>query len=167
MNAIVQWLRARAENVAAAMLAAMFLTFLLQIIGRYVIVHPFGWTLELCLTLWIWIVFWGNAFIVREQDHVTFDLFYLTVPSRVRRIFALTSAAAIIIGFAIAFWPTWDYIDFLRIKRSATLKIPLRTIFSIYAVFMIAVIIAYAIRFVQILKHGAPAELHHLEVKDE
>ena len=149
------------------MLAAMFLTFLVQIFGRYVLVEPFGWTLELCLTLWIWIVFWGNAFILNERDHVTFDLLYLSVPSKVRRIFALVSAAAIVVGFVVSFWPTWDYIDFLRIKRSATLKIPMRTVFSIYAVFMIAVIVAYALRFWKVLRQGAPAEPHHLETRDE
>lgn len=167
MQSAIRWLRARAENVAAAMLAAMFLTFVLQIFARYVLLEPFGWTLELCLTLWIWTVFWGAAFVVREKDHVTFDLFYLMMPSGVQRVLALVSAAAIVIGFAFALYPTWDYIDFMKIKKSATLKIPMRTVFSIYAVFMIAVIVAYAIRFVQVLRKGAPAEHHHLEVTDE
>jgi hypothetical protein len=36
----------------------------------------YGWTLELCLALWVWIVFWGAAFVVRERDHVTFDVIY-------------------------------------------------------------------------------------------
>lgn len=167
MRAGLRWLNARAENVAAAMLAAMFLTFLLQIVSRYVLVSPLGWTLELCLTLWIWIVFWGNAFIVRERDHVTFDLFYLAVPSGVRRVLALVSAAAIAVGFAVALLPTWDYIDFLKIKKSATMKIPLRTVFSIYALFMVAVILRAVVRFVRVWRHGADDEHRHLEVTDE
>lgn len=167
MQSALRWLSARAENVAAALLAAMFLTFVLQIFARYVLLEPFGWTLELCLTLWIWLVFWGAAFVVREKDHVTFDLFYLMVPSKVQRVLALISAAAIVVGFAAALYPTWDYIDFLKIKKSATLKIPLRTVFSIYAVFMVAIIVAYAWRFVLVWRHGAPAEHHHLEVTDE
>ena len=37
---------------------------------------PFGWTLELCLILWVWLVFFGCAFVVRQRDQVTFDVLY-------------------------------------------------------------------------------------------
>lgn len=158
MQSALRWLNKAAEGVAAAMLAAMFLTFVLQVFSRYVLVSPIGWTLELCLTLWVWIVFWGNAFVVRDKDHVAFDIFYLSVPPGPRRILALISAAAIAVGLAVSLLPTWDYIDFLKIKKSPLLKIPLRTVFSIYAVFLIAVIIAYSVRFVTIFRHGAPED---------
>ncbi len=158
MKSITSWLQKGAEGVAAAMLAAMFFTFLLQILSRYVLDEPFGWTLELCLTLWIWIVFWGNAFVLRHDEHVTFDVLYHAVSPGTRRIFALIGAAAIVIGMVVAFYPTWDYIDFLKIKKSATLRIPMRNIFSIFALFMIATALAYAFRFVHILRHGIPEE---------
>ena len=158
MRFAFRWLNKAAEGVAAAMLAAMFLTFVLQVFSRYVLVNPIGWTLELCLTLWVWIVFWGNAFVVRDKDHVAFDILYLSVPPGQRRVLALISAAAIAVGLAVSLLPTWDYIDFLKIKKSPLLKIPLRTVFSIYAVFLIAVIVAYSVRFVTIFRHGAPED---------
>jgi C4-dicarboxylate transporter DctQ subunit len=117
-----------AEGVAAAMLGAMFLTFLLQIFSRYIMVQPFGWMLELCLVLWIWIVFFGCAFVVRDRDHVSFDILYLAVPKGPRKVLALISAAAVAIGMGWSLLPTWDWIDFLKIKKSATLGVPLRTI---------------------------------------
>ena len=67
---LIGWLRAAAEGVVAAMLAAMFLTFVLQIFSRYIMNQPIGWTLEVCLTLWLWLVFWGCAFVVRHDEHV-------------------------------------------------------------------------------------------------
>jgi len=163
MNKYKSWLLKGAEGIAAAMLATMFLTFLLQIFSRYVLAEPFGWTLELCLTLWLWMVFWGSAFVVRHDEHVTFDVFYHAVRPGTRRVFALIGAAAIAIGLAISLYPTWDYIDFLKIKKSATLRIPMRTIFSIYAVFIIAAVMSYAYRFVKIWRNGVPGEqdIHH------
>lgn len=146
------------ESMAAGMLAAMFFVFILQIVSRYVFVSPLGWTLELCLTLWVWLVFFGNAFIVRHRDHVTFDIAYQRVSPGMRRLFALAGAAAIVICMAAAFLPTWDFIDFLKIKRSATLGVSMRAVFSIYALFMLAVIIIYATRFFRILRRGLPAE---------
>jgi TRAP-type C4-dicarboxylate transport system permease small subunit len=162
-----KWVSRGTEFVAAAMLAAMFLTFVLQIFSRYILHAPFGWTLELCLALWIWIVFWGNAFIVRERDHVRFDILYLAVPHGVQRVFALVSAAAIAVAMVVALLPTWDYIDFLKIKRSATLRIPMRDIFAIYALFMVVIALRYAWRAVGILRHGPPDDGHVIHVGEE
>lgn len=155
------------EFIAAAMLAAMFLTFLLQIFSRYVLKAPLGWTLELNLTLWIWIVFFGNSFIVRDRDHVTFDIFYLAAPRKIRQILALITAAAVAGGMIWAFLPTWDYIDWMQIRKSATLKIPMRTVFSIYAVFMIAIAVRYIWVFIDVIRNGPPDSDHELVSHDK
>lgn len=169
MTAFLKWFHRGVEFIAAAMLAAMFMTFLIQIFSRYVLLQPFGWTLEFCLILWVWIVFFGCAFMVREKDHVTFDIFYLAAPRRVRQILALVAAAAIIIGMGWALLPTWDYINWMKIRKTTTVenpftgnKIPMRTIFSIYAIFMVALIARYAWRFVDVLRNGPPDEDHEI-----
>ena len=159
MKLLKKWLLKGGEGMVAAMLAAMFLTFVLQIFSRYVMNQPIGWTLEVCLTLWLWLVFWGNAFVVRHKEHVAFDVLYNAVQTRTRRIFALLGSAAIVIGLALSLFPTWDFIDFLKIKKSAILKIPMRTVFSVYAIFVISAILVYAWRFVRILRHGVPEEM--------
>jgi len=51
-----RWLRRRAENVLAGLLVAMFLSFMTQIIARYVFNYPLGWTDEVSLVCWIWTV---------------------------------------------------------------------------------------------------------------
>lgn len=157
------------ETIAAGMLAAMFLAFLLQIFSRYILQEPFGWTLELCLILWVWIVFFGCAFNVRERDHVTFDIFYLAAPRRVRQILALVSAAAIAIGMAWAFLPTWDYVDWMKMRRTSTVENPftgdrirLKWIFIIYIAFMAALILRYGWRFFTVLRDGPPDDDHEI-----
>ena len=149
-------LRALADTLSAALLLALFLTFLLQIFSRYVLSDPFGWTLELCLSLWIWVVFWGNAFIVDNKDHVRFDLIYQASSSRIRRLFGLVSAIAISIAMAISIYPTWDYIDFMQIQKSASLQIPFKTIFSVYLVFLVAVALSYGWRSWLLMKGTDP-----------
>lgn len=138
MAVLLRRLHAAAETIAALMLAAMFLTFLLQIFSRYAMDRPFGWTLELCLALWVWVVFFGCAFVVRDREHVTFDILLLAAPRRARRGMQVVSGLAVAGGLLWSLPATWDWIDFLRIKRSATLGIPMRTIYAIYAVFLLA-----------------------------
>src|SRR5690606_21609013 len=99
---IFEWLRARAENIACAMLAAMFVAFMLQIAFRYLLNLPIGWTHELSVVLWIWIVLFGSAFVVRESEEIRFDLVYGAASERSRRIMGLITAAALIILFGIS-----------------------------------------------------------------
>ncbi len=150
------------EAIAGGMLAAIFLIFLLQILLRYFFT-PAGWTLELIGILWVWVIFFSCAFIVRERDHVKFDIIYLSVPRRARQVFAMLAAAAIVIGMLYSFLPTWDYIDWMKIRKTATVrnpfsgeKVPLRTVFSIYAVFMLVVAARYGWLFFDIMRNGPP-----------
>ena len=152
MRATLSWLKARAENVAAGLLAALFLTFVLQIVARYVFDYPLGWTIEICLTLWLWLVFWTAAFVLEEQDHVRFDLLAVASSRRVQQVMALVSAVAIMAGLLAALPATIDYITFYKIKRSSTLRIRLDVVFSVYGIFVVAVITSYALRAIAILR---------------
>ncbi|MBI1172866.1 TRAP transporter small permease subunit [bacterium] len=171
-----------AEGVAALLMAAMFATFILQIAVRYIMgsawfmarfggvisAASFGWTLEFCLVLWLWIVFWGNAFVVREKDHVTFDIIYFWVRPGLRKWFAVIGALAVAFGLLASIGPTYDKLAILKLKSSATLGVKMFPIYSIYFVFLVVVGLRYLWRAIDVLRHGAEGEdHHHLEVTDE
>ncbi len=82
LSSLARFLRARAENILALMLAVMFVAFLVQIVFRYVLNFPIGWTSELTVIMWLWMVLWGAAFVVREEEEIRFDL--MAVPARAR-----------------------------------------------------------------------------------
>jgi C4-dicarboxylate transporter DctQ subunit len=164
-----------AQGVAAALMAAMFLTFVLQITVRYTARLPglaeaapfldpshYGWTLEFCLLLWVWLVFWGNAFVVREQDHVRFDILYLAVPTGLRRWFAIVAGLAIAIGLLVSIGPTWEKFYILRLKKTATLGhvfgdwIRMRDVYVVYIMFLGAVGLRYLWAVWTAFRHGVP-----------
>jgi len=145
------------------MLAVLFFTFLFQIFSRYVLRSPFGWTLELCLILWVWIVFFGCAFIVRDRDHVTFDIFYYATPKKVQLVLSIISAIGVILIMGYSFLPTIDYIDWMKMRKTTTVKIPftgdkipLKYIFSIYGIFLLSVIFQYIWKLKNLLTKGLP-----------
>jgi len=160
-----------ARTIAATLLAALFITFLLQIFSRYVLHSPFGWTLELCRILWVWIVFLGSAFLVQEKDHVTFNLIYSSSSFKARYIMSIVTAVALVLIMGWALLPTIDYIDWMKIRKTATVKfpltgdkIPLSYVFSVYGIFMISIIIFYLFKFIKILKNG-PSEFDQSKSK--
>ena len=180
MTNVSKWFSRFTEMIAAGMLAAIFVTFLLQIATRYLpkliaqfnlaetfpilgSIAPLGWSLELIGILWVWVIFFSCAFVVREHDHVKFDIIYLTVSRKTRTIFAIISAAAIVAGMIYALLPTLDYIDWMKMRKTATVrnpftggKIPMRTIFSVYGGFMIVVAVRYAWLAIDTFRNGPP-----------
>ena len=60
----------------------MFAAFILQIVFRYLLNLPIGWTNEISVILWIWLVLLGRAFVVREEEEIRFDLFYASAGDR-------------------------------------------------------------------------------------
>jgi len=139
-----RWLRRRAENVLAGLLVAMFLSFMTQIIARYVFNYPLGWTDEVSVLCWIWCTLWGAVFVLREKDEVRFDIIYSTAGEKTRRVFTVITGIAAILLFAIALPAVISYVTFLKVERSAYLGIRLDYLYSIYVVFSVGVIIRYA-----------------------
>ncbi len=166
MQRLIQRARVLAHDIAALMLGALFVVFLIQILSRYVLNAPALWTLEACLTLWLWVVFWGGAFVLQEKDHVRFDVLYFAVGRNLRRIFAIVSAIAIGGGMLAALPATWSYITFYQIKRSAVLGIRLDIVFSIYGVFAAMLVIRYFWRAILVARGADPEALDKRDVQD-
>ena len=143
MQAIGVWLRRRAENIAAGLLAAMFVAFILQIVFRYFFNFPIGWTSELSVITWLWLVLWGAAFVVKESEEIRFDLVYGAVGPRTRRVMGVITGLSIVILYAASLPATVKYVSFMKVEKTSYLKIPFDWLFSIYAIFLVAVIIRY------------------------
>lgn len=151
-----EWLRRRAENVLAALIFLMFAAFMLQIVFRYVLDWPIGWTNEISVALWIWIVLFGAAFVVRESEEIRFDLFWAGAGDKARRIMVLIMAAALIASFALSLPAVVDYILFMKVEKTAYLKIRFDWLYSIYAVFAVAMIARYLWLGIQAIRGKAP-----------
>ncbi len=136
-------LRRAADFVAAAMLGVMFLSFLLTILFRYVLNWPSGWASELSAVLWMWLVLWGAAFVVRERDEIRFDIFYGNARPAMRRAMTVIIALAVVGLFLVSLPAVWDYVTFMRVQRTAYLRIRYDWLFSIYVVFAVAIVIRY------------------------
>jgi C4-dicarboxylate transporter, DctQ subunit len=141
---IGRWLRRRAENIAAFMLAVMFICFILQIFFRYVLNSPVGWTEEVSILMWIWGVLWGAVFVLDEKDEVRFDIIYSAVKERTRRVFTVITGVALVIMYAVSLPAAASYVTFMKVERSAYLGIRLDYLYSIFLVFTVAAIVRYA-----------------------
>jgi TRAP-type C4-dicarboxylate transport system permease small subunit len=143
LSNVGEWLRRRAENIQALMLAVMFFAFLLQVVFRYFLNLPTGWSSELTVIMWLWMVLWGAAFVAREDEEIRFDLLYASVSRGVRRVMVIITALVLIGLYLYSLPAAWSYVSFMKIQSTAYLKIRFDLLFSIYILFSVAVTCRY------------------------
>lgn len=144
MRRLAGWLRRRAENLLAALLAAMFVAFIIQIVMRYAFNAPVGWTTEVSTLAWVWGILWGAALVLREEEEIRFDILYGPAPPGLRRLCDAVTGSVVVAVFAWSLPAVWDYVTFMKVERSAYLGIRFDILYSVYLVFAVAVIARHA-----------------------
>ena len=129
-----------AEAVAAGLLGLIFAAFILQIALRYVFNWPVGWTSELSLAAWLWLVLWGAAVVLRDDEEIRIDLVPARAGRRTRRIIGAIAALAVIVLFGMSLPASWAYVTFMKVEKSSYLGVRMDLMYSIYLVFAVAVI---------------------------
>jgi TRAP-type C4-dicarboxylate transport system permease small subunit len=142
-----QWARASriaagaAECAVSLMFAAVFLVFVYKIVMRYVAGDAVAWADEVCVVLFIWIIFCTNAFVVSDRRQITFDLLYRVLPPAGRRASRMVRLAVVGGLFAWALPAVIDYILFLWRERTPVLSLRLDIVYSCFGLFVAAVVV--------------------------
>ena len=144
MASAARWLKRRANDVAVALMGLMFISFLLQIAFRYVLNQPLGWTEEVTVLCWVWVVLWCAAFVLSNDDEIRFDIIYTLVPPRVRRLFTAASSIAFVVLLLMSLPASWSYVAFMKREHTAYLHLRLDAMYSIYVIFVLACIVKQA-----------------------
>lgn len=159
LRGAVEWIRRRAENVVAGLLGIMFLAFIVQIVFRYFFNFPIGWSSELSVIAWLYIVLLGSALWLREGEEIRFDLLTGAIGRRARRVVGFVVASAAVVLFAMSLPATIKYVTFMKVESTSYLKIRLDVLYSVYVVFAVAVVVRYAWMAWQCLRGEAPQEI--------
>lgn len=163
MKDIQHFFYRRAEDFLVLLTGVMFVAFIIQIGSRYLFNAPTDWTHELILICWLWLICWGAAFLLKDEEHVKFDVLYNMGSEKTRRFLSLLAAAAIAIGLLISVPATWSFIDFKKIRTSDTLGIPLNIVFGVYMLFLFGTIVHYGLRAFRLLRGDSLATLEKEE----
>ena len=157
LHGAVAFIRRRAENVVAGLLGVMFLAFIVQIVFRYVFDFPVGWTAELSVIAWLYMVLLGSALWLREGEEIRFDLVSDSLGPRGRRVVTAIAGLAAVVLFGMAMPATWKYVTFMKVESTSYLKIRLDWLYAVYLVFAVAVVVRYAWAAWRALR-GGPVE---------
>ena len=130
-----------ADIVGGGLYIGLFLTFVIQITARFGFNQPLMWTDEMAVILYIWVVLWGAAFMVPEDEQVRFGLLYDAASPNVQRLMRI--AGYLMIG-GLSAWglpASWDYIHFMAREGTPVLDWPIMWVFLPFALLLVSLIV--------------------------
>jgi TRAP-type C4-dicarboxylate transport system permease small subunit len=150
----VAWQRtvATARLVASLMFACVFVAFIYKIVMRYAAGDAVAWADEISVVLFVWIIFWANAFLIEDRRQIRFDLVVRLLPPPWRRAAAI--ARLVVVGglFLWALPGVLDYIAFLWRERTPVLSLRLDFVYACFGLFVIAVVVRSALELFHLVR---------------
>jgi TRAP-type C4-dicarboxylate transport system permease small subunit len=140
--------------VSSLMFAFVFAVFAYKIVMRYVAGDAVAWADEVSVVLFIWILFWGNAFIVQDHQQIKFDLVYRLLPENGRRTASIIRLLVVGGLFLWGFPSIVDYILFLWRERTPVLGLRLDFVYSCFGLFVAVIVIRSAWTLVELVRPG-------------
>lgn len=159
---IARWGQGSADFVSVILFALVFLGFVVQVGSRYLFDTPLGWSSEAIMIVFMWAFFWAAAFSVPLRGHISLDIVYNTLSVQGRRWASVAQLVALVVVFALALGPTWDYVYFMRRIPTGALEIPFHYVFASFPTFMVAMIVRASLRAVGLLLPGWEGRLGEL-----
>ena len=84
-----RFLKRAADLIGTLSYGILFLTFIVQVVLRFVFNKPLAWSDELIVILYVFSMFWAGAFLLKEKDHVMLDMLYEHLPPQGKRAFSI------------------------------------------------------------------------------
>jgi len=141
MKPLLWRLKQAADVLGAALFAALFMVFIVQIVARFGFNQPLPWTDELAVCLYVWVILWAAATIVPEREHVVFDLLWNACSRRGRQLMRV--AGNLMLG-GLSAWAlpgVWDYVHFMAREGTPVLNLSFQWVFMPFVALLVALVI--------------------------
>lgn len=119
----------------------MFLTFVVQVISRYLFNNPLTWAFEITVIGFSWIVILGACYAMRKRTHVVFTMIYDVLSPEKAAFTRLLGNIIIFSAFILLIIPSWKYINFMSFQSTSVFKIKLSYVFMPFVYFLFSIIV--------------------------
>lgn len=113
----------------------------IQVFYRYFLNISLEWPFELSIYAYIWTLYLGAAWGVREGHHVKFNILYDKLSPKVQKTVNIIFNSITTGVFILIFRPVWEYLLFNYRIKTVALKIPWTYVFMVFSIFLILTII--------------------------
>lgn len=146
MKRLFHWLFRLIEGVVIIVCVIMSLVVFFQVILRYILDQPFGWTEELGRVTFLVFVMLGAALAYRDDRHLGLDLLEIRLPAHYRLFFVAIKRILVIVFAVVMIQQGFNLVNFL-FARTPILGIPFSKLYLIFPFTMTLILILAVIQF--------------------
>jgi TRAP-type C4-dicarboxylate transport system permease small subunit len=96
--------------------------------------------------------------VLREDEEIRFDLLFAAAGRRTRITMGIVAALALVVLYGASLPASYDYVAFMKVERASYLKIRMDWLFSIYLMFLVAILARYLWLLWRLARGREPAE---------
>jgi TRAP-type transport system small permease protein len=127
--------RRLSEAAATLAFGVMVGLFAYTIWQRYMVGLPSRWSDELCVIVFLWVIFGAAALFVPYRDHIAVGILHDTAPPQVQRAMQVLGAGLAGAILLATLPTTLDYIGFLWRERTPALRWRLSQVYLVFGLF--------------------------------
>lgn len=140
--------------IPMAAFAAMFISYVILILYRYVFYQSIQAINEISIVAYSWSAVLCYSYCERKAESVSFSIVYNRLPPKVQRVVRLAGNAFVFVTFGVLLPYAYDFVSFMRIKKTPILKIPFSIVYAPFVVFVSLTFLHYLIKIIRDLRPG-------------
>jgi TRAP-type C4-dicarboxylate transport system permease small subunit len=125
--------------ISASFFAVSIISILLQVVFRYLLQWPLGWTSEVAINAFLVGTWWTICFNVQLTDHVKIGLLFDHLPVRAQKICQVIACTFAGCMLFLALPGCLKYLEVVNRLVTGVLKVPLSWIYVVFALFLVVV----------------------------
>lgn len=141
MTRILNWLESIIKTVIIVFMLSIVVIITMQMIWRYVLTSPLGWTGELSRYLFIYMSLLAAAIGIRKKVHIGVDFVVERLPQRLEKLLGIFSYLIIIVFMIYLFIYGARLSQETMLQTSPTLGVPMGYMYLVLPLFAVLVVI--------------------------
>lgn len=105
-------------------LTLSIVTFM-QVITRFILKSPIAWGQDIIRLSFIYLVFWGGAFCVREKEHLNIDILLTSISVKARKVLELIINIVLVLFFVFIIYFGFRFAQSGSTQQAPYLPIPM------------------------------------------
>ncbi len=98
---------------------------LLQVITRFVFQNPIAWGQDVLRLCFVYLIFWGGAYCVKQKEHLNIDILLTSIPVKMRKIMEILINILLVVFFIFVVYYGFIFTQSGSAQKAPYLDIPM------------------------------------------
>lgn len=103
----------------------LFIVTFLQVVSRFIFKTPIAWSQDVIRLCFVYLVFWGAAYCLKEKAHLNIDVFLTALKPKMRKIVEIIINVVLLLFFVFLIYFGFSFMQTGSTQNAPYLPIPM------------------------------------------